>query len=160
MLCRCVREERASKDRFRKAGRGQDIALIQGWPTLRIKNDTVNQQAQPIPLAPLELIEYGFFVSRACGRSKLRLSPRSRKDGLGGRPIVRRRTPVGGMKMFRGVASLLGLFFVTAGVFAVASLTKTPAASPVAPPRAPGVSVGPRYLAMEAPAFHARPSLN
>ena len=29
--------------------------------------------------------------------------------------------------MFRGISSLLGLFFVTAGVFAVASLTKTPA---------------------------------
>ena len=63
-------------------------------------------------------------------------------------------------KMFRGFASLLGLFFVTAGVFAVASLTKTTAAPPLAPPRAPGASVGPRYLAMEAPTFHARPSIN
>jgi hypothetical protein len=62
--------------------------------------------------------------------------------------------------MFRGIASLLGLFFVTAGVFAVASLTKTTAVAPAAPPRAPSASVGPRYLAMEAPAFHARPSLN
>jgi hypothetical protein len=62
--------------------------------------------------------------------------------------------------MFRGIASLLGLFFVTAGVFAVASLTKTVAAPPLAPPSSPGASVGPRYLAMEAPTFHARPSVN
>jgi hypothetical protein len=62
--------------------------------------------------------------------------------------------------MFRGIASLLGLFFVTAGVFAVASLTKTTDAPPLAPSRAPGASVGPRYRAMDAPAFHARPSLN
>ena len=62
--------------------------------------------------------------------------------------------------MFRGFASLLGLFFVTAGVVAVASLTKTGAATPLAPPRPPSTSVGPRYLAMDAPAFHARPSIN
>jgi hypothetical protein len=62
--------------------------------------------------------------------------------------------------MFRGISSLLGLFFVTAGVVAVASMTKTPAAPTAAPPRSPAVSAGPRYLAMEAPVFHARPSIN
>jgi hypothetical protein len=62
--------------------------------------------------------------------------------------------------MFRGISSLLGLFFVTAGVFAVASLSKTVAVPLPAPPRPPSTSVGPRYLAMEAPAFHARPSIN
>jgi hypothetical protein len=62
--------------------------------------------------------------------------------------------------MFRGFSSLLGLFFVTAGVFAVASLTKTNAAPLAAPPRPPSTSAGPRYLAMDAPDFHARPSIN
>ena len=63
--------------------------------------------------------------------------------------------------MFRGLSSLLGLFFLTAGVVAVASLTKTPALPPT-PPRGPGRSAAPRsrYLAMAAPAFHARFSLN
>ena len=46
--------------------------------------------------------------------------------------------------MFRGLSSLLGLFFVTAGVFAVASLTKAPDALPPSPPHDPGSSVGPR----------------
>lgn len=64
--------------------------------------------------------------------------------------------------MFRGLSSLLGLFFVTAGVVAVASLSKTPAVLPTTPPRGPGASDGrrARYLAMEAPIFHARFSLN
>ncbi len=64
--------------------------------------------------------------------------------------------------MFRGLSSLLGLFFVAAGVFAVASLTKTPVALPPSPPRDPASSVGPRarFLALEAPVFHARFSLN
>jgi hypothetical protein len=64
--------------------------------------------------------------------------------------------------MFRGLSSLLGLFFVTAGVFAVASLSKTPAALPPPPPRDPGSSDAPRarYLALESPVFHARFSLN
>ena len=64
--------------------------------------------------------------------------------------------------MFRGLSSLLGLFFVTAGVVAVASLSKPSTALPVAPPRGAGASAAPgaRYLAMEAPAFHARFSLN
>ncbi len=61
--------------------------------------------------------------------------------------------------MFRGISSLLGLFFVTAGVFAIASMTKTPAA-PLPPPLPPGESAGPRYLAVDAPSFHARPSMN
>ncbi len=65
--------------------------------------------------------------------------------------------------MFRGFSSLLGLFFLTAGVVAVASLTKTPvAALPPAPPRDPGSSDAPRarFRAMEAPVFHARFSVN
>ena len=64
--------------------------------------------------------------------------------------------------MFRGFSSLLGLFFLTAGVVAVASLTKTPTALPPAPPRDPGASPGPRdrFLSLEAPVFHARFSLN
>jgi len=63
--------------------------------------------------------------------------------------------------MFRGLSSLLGLFFVTVGVVAVASLTKAPAALPP-PPRDPGSSDGPRarFLAVEAPVFHARFSVN
>ena len=65
--------------------------------------------------------------------------------------------------MFRGLSSLLGLFFVTAGVVAVASLSKTPAAVlPPTPPRGPGSPNAPRtrYLALEAPVFHARFSVN
>lgn len=64
--------------------------------------------------------------------------------------------------MFRGLSSLLGLFFVTVGVFAVASLTKAPIALPPSPPRDPAPSDGPRarFLAMEAPVFHARFSVN
>ena len=64
--------------------------------------------------------------------------------------------------MFRGLSSLLGLFFLTAGVVAVASLTKTPAAAPLAPPRDQDRTVVPRlrYLALESPRFHARFSLN
>jgi len=59
--------------------------------------------------------------------------------------------------MFRGISSLLGLFFVTAGVFAVASLSKTN----VAPtPQPPDVSAGARRLAMNTLAYHARPSIN
>ena len=61
--------------------------------------------------------------------------------------------------MLRGISSLLGLFFVTAGVVAVASLSKTTAATPFAPPRA-ATSNGPRSLAMNTLAYHARPSLN
>ena len=64
--------------------------------------------------------------------------------------------------MFRGLSSLLGLFFVAAGVFAVASLTKSPIALPPSPPRDPASSDGPRtrFLAVEAPVFHARFSVN
>ena len=65
--------------------------------------------------------------------------------------------------MFRGFSSLLGLFFLTAGVVAVASLTKTSvAALPPPPPRDPGSSDAPRprYLALQSPVFHARFSLN
>ena len=64
--------------------------------------------------------------------------------------------------MFRGLSSLLGLFFFTAGVVAVASLTKAPTPLPPPPPRDPGQSDAPRsrYLALGAPAFHARFSLN
>lgn len=63
--------------------------------------------------------------------------------------------------MFRGFSSLLGLFFVTAGVFAVASLSKTPVAV-LPPPSGPASSDGPRarFLALEAPVFHARFSVN
>ncbi len=63
--------------------------------------------------------------------------------------------------MFRGLSSLLGLFFFTAGVVAVASMTKTPALPP-APSRDSDRSAAPRsrYLALAAPAFHARFSLN
>ena len=61
--------------------------------------------------------------------------------------------------MFRGLSSLLGLFFLTAGVVAVASLKKTPALPPAPHDRG---DAGPRsrYLALAAPAFHARFSLN
>jgi hypothetical protein len=64
--------------------------------------------------------------------------------------------------MFRGFSSLVGLFFLTAGIVAVASLTKTSAVLPPSPPRDPGASPGPRsrFLALEAPVFHARFSLN
>jgi hypothetical protein len=64
--------------------------------------------------------------------------------------------------MFRGFSSLLGLFFLTAGAVAVVSLTKTPAAPPLAPPRNPVASnaAPARFLTMESPVFHARFSLN
>ncbi len=62
--------------------------------------------------------------------------------------------------MFRGISSLLGLFFVTAGVFAVASLSKTTAVPMAAPPRPPSTSDGPRRLTMNTLAYHARPSIN
>jgi hypothetical protein len=62
--------------------------------------------------------------------------------------------------MFRGFSSLLGLFFVTAGVFAVASLTKNPTVAPASLPYRPNSPGGARYLAMEAAVFHARFSLN
>jgi hypothetical protein len=59
--------------------------------------------------------------------------------------------------MLRGVSSLLGLFFVTAGFFAVASMTKTNV-SPA--PRPSGASTGPRRLGINTLAYHALPSLN
>jgi hypothetical protein len=57
--------------------------------------------------------------------------------------------------MLRGFSSLLGFFFVTAGVVAVASLSKTTHAVP-----RPIPSNGTRRLAMNTLAYHARPSLN
>ncbi len=60
--------------------------------------------------------------------------------------------------MFRGFSSLLGLFFLTAGVVAVASLKKTPALPP-APPRDSDAPRS-RFLTLAAPAFHAQFSLN
>ncbi len=62
--------------------------------------------------------------------------------------------------MLRGL-SLLGFFFLTAGVVAVASLTKAPV-PPSAPPRQPDRSRvrRSRYLALTAPVFHAQFSLN
>ena len=65
--------------------------------------------------------------------------------------------------MFRGFSSLLGLFFFTAGLCAVASLTKAPVAVlPPPPPRDPDASAAPRgrYRVLQAPVFHARFSLN
>ena len=60
--------------------------------------------------------------------------------------------------MLRGFSSLLGLFFVTAGVVAVASLSKT-AATPLASLRS-SPSDRTRRLPMNTLAYHARPSLN
>ena len=62
--------------------------------------------------------------------------------------------------MFRSFSSLLGVFFLTVGVVAVASLTKTHAAVPVAPPRNRQPANAPRGRLMESPAFHARFSVN
>ena len=61
--------------------------------------------------------------------------------------------------MFRGFSSLLGLFFVTAGVVAFASLTKKPA---VTLPRNSDAAhaVRSRYRALESPPYHARFSAN
>jgi hypothetical protein len=60
--------------------------------------------------------------------------------------------------MIRGLSTLLGLFFLTAGVIAVASLTKTPAPQP--PPTPPDPDSRRRFLTLESPVFHARFSLN
>jgi hypothetical protein len=64
--------------------------------------------------------------------------------------------------MLRSLSSLLGLFFFTAGVVAVASLAKTSPALPVPSSEGAGSSDPPggRYLALAAPDFHARFSLN
>jgi len=72
-------------------------------------------------------------------------------------PFMQCRTLFGGDKMLRGFSSLLGLFFVTAGVVAVASLTKTAAAQTLRPST---TAAEPRRLAMNTLAYHARPSIN
>jgi hypothetical protein len=59
--------------------------------------------------------------------------------------------------MLRGFSSLLGLFFVTAGVVAVASLTKTKAVPLFRPSN---MTTEPRCLPMNTLAYHARPSIN